>query len=55
MSQWKQQQLDGARELFPKDRDPKVKGKGQVKEEDLLEQIGRLQMELEWIKESQLL
>ncbi len=54
VSQWKRQLLDGASELFT--RGKQSKDKGQAKEAELFQQIGKLQMELEWLKKkSQLL
>ena len=50
MSQWKRQLLDGASELFTRGKQTKDKEDGQVKEAELFQQIGRLQMELEWLK-----
>jgi len=56
VSQWKRQLLDGASELFTRGKKSYDKEEGQAKEAELLQQIGRLQMELEWhIKKSQLL
>ncbi len=56
VSQWKRQLLDGASELFIRGKQTKDKDEGQVKEAELFQQIGRLQMELEWLKKkSQLL
>jgi putative transposase len=58
VSQWKRQLLDGASELFTRGSKSKDKDKeeGQAKEAELFQQIGRLQMELEWLKKkSQLL
>ena len=56
VSQWKRQLLDGASELFSKGKKTKDKAEGQTKEAELFQQIGRLQMELEWLKKkSQLL
>ena len=56
MSQWKRQLLDGASELFTRGSKSKHKEEVQAKEAQLLPQIGRLQMELEWLKkQSQLL
>ena len=45
VSQWKRQLLDGASELFTRCMHTKVKEEGQAKEADLIQQIGRLQME----------
>ncbi len=55
VSQWKQQLLEGASELFTRSKQTKDKGQGQArpgqaKEAELFQQIGRLQMELEWLK-----
>ncbi len=50
MSQWKRQLLDGASELFNRGKKTKVKEEGQAKEAELFQKIGRLQMELEWLK-----
>ena len=50
VSQWKKQLLEGARELFTKGKKTKDKEVGQGKEAELFQQIGRLQMELEWLK-----
>jgi len=56
VSQWKRQLLDGASELFTRAKKSKDKEEGQAKEAELFQQIGRLQMELEWLKKkSQLL
>ena len=50
MSQWKRQLLDGASELFIRGKKSKDNEDGQAKEAELFQQIGRLQMELEWLK-----
>jgi putative transposase len=51
VSQWKRQLLDGASELFTRGKKTKDK-----EEAELFQQIGKLQMELEWLKKkSQLL
>ena len=56
VSQWKRQLLDGASKLFNRGKKSKDKEEGQAKEAELFQQIGRLQMELEWLKkQSQLL
>ena len=56
MSQWKRQLLDGASELFIRGSKSKDKEEVQAKEAELFQQIGKLQMELEWLKKkSQLL
>ena len=44
---WKKRLLEGAEELFA---DKRRKGSSDVKEEELYEQLGRLQMELAWLK-----
>ena len=49
VSQWKRQLLDGANELFTRGKKTKDKEDGQAKEAELFQQIGRLQMELEWL------
>ncbi len=55
-SQWKRQLLDGASKLFTRGKKSKDKEEGQAKEAELFQQIGRLQMELDWFKKkSQLL
>jgi transposase-like protein len=56
VSQWKRQLLDGASELFIRAKKSKDKEESQTKEAELFQQIGKLQMELEWLKKkSQLL
>ena len=50
VSQWKRQLLDGASELFTRGKKSKETGESQAKEAELFQQIGRLQMELEWLK-----
>ena len=56
VSQWKRQLLEGASELFTRGKKSKDKEEGQAKEAELFQQIGRLQMELAWLKKkSQLL
>ena len=50
VSQWKKQLLDGASELFTRGKKSKDKEEGQAKEAELFQQIGKLQMELEWLK-----
>ena len=44
---WKKRLIDGAEELFADQRRKKPDG---VDEQELYEQIGRLQMELAWLK-----
>jgi putative transposase len=50
VSQRKRQLLDGASELFTRGKKSKDQNEGQAKEAELFQQIGRLQMELEWLK-----
>lgn len=50
VSQWKRQLLDGASELFTRGKKTKDKEEVQAKEAELFQQIGKLQMELEWLK-----
>jgi hypothetical protein len=52
VSQWKRQLLDGAIELFIRGKQTKDKDEVQAKVAELFQQIGRLQMELEWLKKS---
>jgi putative transposase len=46
---WKKQLLSGAAELF-EDRRGKRAGDSTADEQELYEQIGRLKMEVEWLK-----
>ena len=56
MSQWKRQLLDGASELFTRGKKTKDTGEIQAKEAQMFQQIGKLEMKLEWLKkQSQLL
>lgn len=50
VSQGKPQLLNGASELLTRCKKSKVKEEGQAKEAELFQQIGKLQMELEWLK-----
>jgi transposase-like protein len=50
VSQWRQQLLEGASHLFTRGKKTQAKDKSQVKEAELFQQIGKLQMELEWLK-----
>ena len=52
VSQWKRQLLDGASELFTRANKSKDKDENQAKEAELFQQIGKLQMELEWLKKN---
>jgi len=49
VSQWKRQLLDGASELFTRGKNSKDPGESQVKEAELFQQIGRLQMAARWV------
>ena len=49
ISQWKKQLLDGAESLF---RDGRLRDRDQVDPAELYERIGRLNMEVEWLKKS---
>ena len=49
--EWKKQLLERAAELFQDGRKTKRKrGETEAQEEELFEQIGRLKMEVEWLK-----
>jgi transposase-like protein len=51
VSQWKKQLSEGAQELFANSRRTQNKEKDQQqRESQLYEQIGKLQMELAWLK-----
>ncbi len=49
VSAWKKQLLDGVTEVFADGRSRK-KDESSVSETELYEQIGRLKMELDWVK-----
>ena len=51
ISQWKKQLLDGAESLFG-DRRRRETEDGQALQAELYERIGRLNMEVEWLKKS---
>jgi putative transposase len=56
VSQWKKQLLEGASDLFTRGKKTQTKDESQAKQAELFQQIGKLQMELEWLKKkSQLL
>ena len=56
VSQWKKQLLEGAGDLFCKGRKDKEQGDQRAREAELFQEIGKLKMELEWLKKkSQLL
>ena len=48
ISSWKKRLLEGAAEVFADGR--RRKDEPSAKEEELFEQIGRLKMEVEWLK-----
>jgi putative transposase len=48
--QWKKQLLAEAAELFRDGRSAKAEGASAAEQSELYEQIGRLKMELEWLK-----
>jgi putative transposase len=50
ISQWKKQLLDGAESLFRDGR--RGRDEGQATQAELYERIGRLNMEVEWLKKS---
>ena len=52
VSQWKKQLLERFRELFTRGSESQAKVDGQVKEAELFQQIGKLQMELVRFKNS---
>ena len=51
ISQWKKQLLDGAESLF-RDGRRREHEEGQAQQAELYERIGRLNMEVEWLKKS---
>lgn len=51
ISQWKKQLLDGAESLF-RDGRRRDQGDDQALQAELYERIGRLNMEVEWLKKS---
>lgn len=51
ISQWKKQLLDGAESLFG-DRRRRETEAGEALQAELYERIGRLNMEVEWLKKS---
>ena len=48
--QWKKQLQSGAAEIFADGRQRRREGEQQAEASELYEQIGRLKMELEWLK-----
>jgi putative transposase len=53
VSQRKKQLLEGSNELFTRGKKIQSKDEGQAKEAELFQQIGKLQLELEWLKKTQ--
>ena len=49
ISQWKRQLLESGAELFSRNGSKEIQGQN-AEQSDLYEQIGRLKMELEWLK-----
>ena len=49
ISQWKKQLLDGVEDLF-RDGRRREREEGEARQAELYEQIGRLNMEIEWLK-----
>ena len=50
IGEWKKQLLESASELFTRGKKTETKAESQAKEAELFQQIGKLQMELEWLK-----
>ena len=48
--QWKRQLVDGAESVFGEVGRPRKSSEQEVSQAELFEQIGRLKMELEWLK-----
>lgn len=49
ISQWKRQLLESGADVFNRNGDKEVQAQG-AEQSELYEQIGRLKMELEWLK-----
>ena len=47
---WKKRLLEGAAEVFESRGESKARGADKAQEGELYEQIGRLKMDLEWLK-----
>ena len=47
--------MKGSSELFTRGKKSQAKAEGQAKEAELFQQVGKLQMVLEWLKKTQLL
>ena len=45
--------LEGSNELFTRGKKSQANDEGQAKEAELFQQIGKLQLELEWLKKTQ--
>jgi transposase-like protein len=50
VQEWKRRLLEGAKELFGSSRERKQRAADEPDTAELFEQIGRLKMELEWLK-----
>jgi transposase-like protein len=51
ISQWKKQLLDGVEDLF-RDGRRREREEGEARQAELYEKIGRLNMEIEWLKKT---
>ena len=52
ISQWKKQLLDGIESLFQRRPTPRPDARPETIQAELYERIGRLHMEVEWLKKS---
>ncbi len=50
IGQWKKRLIESAPDVFDPNRASRASGSGSTRETELYEQIGRLQMELAWLK-----
>jgi putative transposase len=50
VQEWKRRLLDGAKDLFAGSKERKQRASDEPDTAELFEQIGRLKMELEWLK-----
>ena len=50
VNQWKKQLLVGASDLFTRGKKTQAKDENQAMEAELVQQFGKLQFELEWLK-----
>lgn len=50
IAQWKKRLVESVAELFETSRSPRTSATDHTRERQLYEQIGRLQMELAWLK-----